>query len=183
MRAKAWRGAITVTPALETLLDVARNGDDLRVRAAAIEIERAALNIMKTAPQVDALFGRIAASPREDRQAISILGILANRGAEVDRLHQELRRLTHSEDDVVRVQAYAAIANIGTDDTVRDLVDGFHHDPSFDVRINGGGLARQRAALAGMVRRARRRDDRSVSQIRRRAEIERPEKRYLEPPL
>ena len=48
-RVKGWRGAIKFTPSLETLLDVARNGDDLRVRAAAIEIELAALNIAKTA--------------------------------------------------------------------------------------------------------------------------------------
>jgi hypothetical protein len=153
VRVKGWRGAITFTPALETLLDVARNGDDLRVRAAAIEIELAALNIMKTAPQVDALLGRIAVSPREDRQAIYILGILANRGVETDRIHQELRRLTHSEDDVVRLQAYAAIANIGTDDTVRDLVDGFHHDPSFSVRIDGGGCG---LAHCGMLTRSQR---------------------------
>ena len=31
---------------------------------------------------------------------------LANRGVEVDRIHQELRRLTHSEDQLVRFQAY-----------------------------------------------------------------------------
>jgi len=53
---------ITFTPSLETLLEVARNGDDLRVRAGAIEIELAALNIGKSAAQVDALLGRIAVS-------------------------------------------------------------------------------------------------------------------------
>ena len=152
-RVKEWRGAIAFTPALETLLDVARNGDDLRVRAAAIEIELAALRIVKTSAQVEALFGRIAANPREDRQAIYILGNLANRGVETDRIHQELRRLTHSEDEEVRLQAYAAIANIGTDETVRDLVDGFHHDPSFSVRMNGGGCG---LAHCGMLTRAQR---------------------------
>jgi len=152
-RVKGWRGVITFTPALDTLLDVARNGDDLRVRAAAFEIELAALNVAKTATQVDALFGPIAADPRDARQYIYILGILANRGVETYRIHQELRRLTHSEDHLVRFQAYAAIANIGTDDTVRDLMDAFHHDPSFEVRINGGGCG---LAHCGMLTRAQR---------------------------
>ena len=152
-RVNRWRGAITITPSLETLLDVARNGDDLRVRAAAIEIELAAMNIAKTSAQVDALLQPIAASPKDARQEIYILGLLANRGVETDRLHYELRVLTRSEEDLVRYQAYAAIANIGTDETVADLVEGFHHDPSFAVRINGGGCG---LAHCGMLTRAQR---------------------------
>ena len=152
-RVKGWRGAITFTPSLETLLDVARNGDDLRVRAAAIEIELAALNIAKTAAQVDGLLRAIAVSPQDARQEIYVLGILANRGVETDRIHNELRVLTRSDQYLVRYQAYAAIANIGTDETVRDLVDGFHHDPSSMVRINGGGCG---LAHCGMLTRAQR---------------------------
>ena len=152
-RVKGWRGVITFTPALETLLDVARNGDDLRVRAAAIEIELAALDIARTAAQVDTLLGRIAANPQDTRRDIYILGILANRGVETDRIHDELRILAHSEHDLVRYQAYAAIANIGTDDTVPDLVDAFHHDLSSAVRIDGGGCG---LAHCGMLTRAQR---------------------------
>jgi hypothetical protein len=152
-RVGRWRAMITFTPALGTLLDVARNGDDLRVRAAAIEIELAALNFARTAAQVETLLGRIALNPPGERQAIYALGLLANRGVETDRIHDELRRLTHSEHELVRYQAYAAIANIGTDETVRDLVDGFHHDPSAMVRIDGGGCG---VAHCGMLTRAQR---------------------------
>jgi hypothetical protein len=153
LRVKGWRGAITLTPTLETLLDVARNGDDLRVRAAAIEIELAAFGIGKTAAQVESLLGRTAANPLDARQAIYILGLLANRGVETERIHDELRALTRSETDIVRYQAYAAIANIGTDDTVADLVNAFHHDPSSVVRIDAGGCG---LAHCGMLTRAQR---------------------------
>ena len=51
-------------PAMATLMDVARNGADLRVRAAAIELELAAMNMAKTAGQVDALLAKIAAGGR-----------------------------------------------------------------------------------------------------------------------
>lgn len=153
VRVRGWRGAIKSTPSLETLLDVARNGNDLRVRAAAIEIELATMNMAKTAAQVDALLRSIAMSPKDARQEIYILGMLANRGVETDRIHSELRLLTSSEEDVVRYQAYAAIANIGTDETVRDLLDGFHHDASSAVRIDGGGCG---LAHCGMLTRAQR---------------------------
>jgi HEAT repeat protein len=153
VRVKAWRGAITRTPALETLLDVARNGDDLRVRAAAIEIELAAYGVGKTAAQVESLLGRTAANPAADREAIYILGLLANRGVDTERIHDELRALTRSDVELVRYQAYAAIANIGTDDTVADLMTAFHHDPSSLVRIDGGGCG---LAHSGMLTRAQR---------------------------
>jgi hypothetical protein len=153
LRVNGWRGAITRTPALETLLDVARNGDDLRVRAAAIEIELAAYGVGKTAAQVEWLLGRTAANPADERQAIYILGLLANRGVETERIHDELRALTRSDVELVRYQAYAAIANIGTDDTVPDLMNAFHHDPSSLVRIDGGGCG---LAHSGMLTRAQR---------------------------
>ena len=152
-RVKGWRGLIAFTPALNTLLDVARNGDDLRVRAAAIEVELAAMNIAKSAAQVEALLGAIAASPPDARREIFILGDLANRGVETDRIHQELRMLTGSPQPQVRFQAYAAIAQIGTDGTVLDLVDAFHHDPSSMVRIDGAGCG---LAHCGMLTRAQR---------------------------
>ena len=61
--------------------------------------------------------------------------------------------LTRSDDYLLRYQAYAAIANIGTDETVADLVEAFHHDPSSAVRINGGGCG---LAHCGMLTRAQR---------------------------
>jgi hypothetical protein len=152
-RVNGWRGAIVFSAALNTLLDVARNGDDLRVRAAAIEIELAASNVVRTAAQVDALLARIAPGPPLARRDIYTLGLLANRGVETERIHEELRLLAHAEQPLVRYQAYAAIANLGTDDTVADLLDAFHHDPSSMVRIDGGGCG---LAHCGMLTRAQR---------------------------
>ena len=153
VRVKEWRGTIATSQAMETLLDVARNGANLRVRAAAIEIELAAMNMAKTAGQVDALLARIAGSPKDARSEIYTLGLLGNRGVETDRIHSELRALARADEDIVRYQAYAAIANLGTDDSVADLVAAFHHDPSASVQINGGGCG---VAHCGMLTRAQR---------------------------
>jgi hypothetical protein len=152
-RVKGWRGVITTTAAMATLLDVARNGADLRVRAAAIEIELAAANMAKTAGQVDVLLARIAESPKDSRWETYMLGLLGNRGVETDRIHSELRTLALNDDHMLRYQAYAAISNLGTDDSVADLVRAFHRDPSRDVQINGGGCG---LAHCGMLTRAQR---------------------------
>jgi hypothetical protein len=152
-RVKGWRGLITMTPAMETLTDVARNGANLRVRAAAIELELAALNMARTAGQVDALLARIAAGAKDARSEIYMLGLLGNRGVETERIHNELRLLARSEESIVRYQAYAAMANLGTDATVADLVAAFHHDRDSSVQINGGGCG---LAHCGMLTRAQR---------------------------
>ena len=152
-RVARWRGVISITEAMATLLDVARNGSDLRVRAAAIEIELASFNIAKTTAQVETLLAQITADPKNARLAIYTLGQLGNRGVATDRIHAELRALTRSDDEVVRYQAYAAIANLGTDESVTDLVSAFHHDQSSNARINGGGCG---LAHCGMLTRAQR---------------------------
>jgi hypothetical protein len=152
-RVTSWRGNIKRSDALATLMDVAINGSDLRVRAAALEIELAAFDVAKTREQVDLLVAQIETGPKESRHQIWLLGILANRGVEAGRIHHELRTLMRSPDEHVRYQAVAAIAYIGTDETVSDLVHAFHHDPSRHVRINGGGCG---LAHCGMLTRAQR---------------------------
>src|SRR5262245_50974455 len=152
-RVLQWRGVISMTDAMATLLDVARNGADLRVRAAAIEVELAIFNIAKTTTQVDTLLTQIAANPKDQRLAIYQLGLLGNRSIAVDRIHAELRELARHEDEMVRYQAYAAIANLGTDASVPDLVAAFRFDASSHVRINGGGCG---LAHCGMLTRAQR---------------------------
>ena len=152
-RVKGWRGTIATTTAMATLLDVARNGADLRVRAAAIEIELAVANMAKTAGQVDELLARIAQSPKDSRWETYMLGLLGNRGVETARIHDALRALAQADEQMVRYQAYAAIANLGTDESVADLVAAFHHDRSADVQINGGGCG---LAHCGMLTRAQR---------------------------
>lgn len=152
-RVQGWRGAIRPSATMDTLLSVARNGANLRVRAAAIEIQLAAANLAKTAEQVDVLLAQVAQRPHDSRWETYMLGLLGNRGVETDRIHHELRTLARAEESAVRYQAYAAIAYLGTDDSVADLIAAFHHDPSVTVQINGGGCG---LAHCGMLTRAQR---------------------------
>jgi len=152
-RVKQWRGQIKQTDSLTTLMDVALNGDDLRVRAAVFEIDLAVANLAKTNEEADALLKLGESDPQRAEYCIWYLGRLANRGVEPERIHSQLRVWAHSENEQVRLRAVSAIADIGSDDTVEDLVEAFHHDPSFPVRIDGAGCG---LAHCGMLTRAQR---------------------------
>jgi len=152
-RAKRWRGQIKMTDAMRTLMDVALNGDDLRVRAAVFEIDLAIGNIAKTPEQAETLIQAAQADPANAELAIWYLGFLANRGVETGHIHSELRNWAHNGTEEVRFRAVSAIGDLGTDNSVPDLVNAFHHDPSFHVRIDGGGCS---LAHCGMSTRAQR---------------------------
>jgi HEAT repeats len=152
-RVMQWRGQIKQTESLTTLMDVALNGDDLRVRAAVFEIDLAVANLVKSSEEADALLRSAEIDQQHAEYSIWYLGWLANRGVEVERIHSQLLVWAHSENEQVRLRAVSAIADIGTDDTVPDLVEAFHHDPSFRVRIDGAGCG---LAHCGMLTRAQR---------------------------
>jgi hypothetical protein len=152
-RVRQWRGQIKQTDSLVTLMDVAMNGDDLRVRAACFEIDLAVANLAKTSAEVDALLQLAESDPTRAEYSIWYLGRLANRGVEVERIHSQLRVWAHSEEEPVRLRAVSAIGDIGTDDTIPELVEAFHHDPAFRVRIDAAGCG---LAHCGMLTRAQR---------------------------
>ena len=152
-RAKAWRGQIKMTDSMRTLMDVALNGDDLRVRAAVYEIDLAIANLAKSAEQAETLIQAAEADLPHAELDIWYLGFLANRGVETGRIHTKLRAWANSTEEQIRLRAVSAISDIGTDDTVPDLVEAFHHDPSFHVRIDGAGCG---LAHCGMLTRAQR---------------------------
>jgi HEAT repeat protein len=152
-RVKQWRGQIKRTDSLVTLMDVAMNGDDLRVRAACFEIDLAVANLPKNTQTAETLLQLAESDPQRAEFSIWYLGRLANRGVEVDRIHAQLRVWSHSESEPIRLRAVSAIADIGTDDTVPELVEAFHHDPAFRVRIDAAGCG---LAHCGMLTRAQR---------------------------
>jgi hypothetical protein len=152
-RVEQWRGKIQYSKSLETLFDIALNGDDLRVRGAALELMLAADNVSKTPESAEDLIRKAKADRKNAASHIYVLGVLANRGVVPDTIHGELRVWANSDDPEIRLYAVNAIAMIGTDDTVPELLEAFHHDPSSLVRIQGGGCG---LAHCGMLTRAQR---------------------------
>src|SRR5215472_1656923 len=153
LRAPGWRGQIALTSSMMTLMEVALNGEDLRVRAAAFEIDLAARNIEKTAATAGALIRSVQSDSKTAASATWALGLLANRGVETERILGELRARRNTDDEKLRYWTVIAIGNIGSDETVPDLLAAFHHDRAAHVRIDAGGCS---LAHCGMLTRAQR---------------------------
>src|ERR1700731_1776072 len=78
----SWRGQLKLNPHLSGLLDTALNSDDLRVRAAGIEMELAVYNLPKSPESAQGLIQRIESDPAARPWALWMLGAIGNRGVE-----------------------------------------------------------------------------------------------------
>ena len=140
-RAESWRGKITLNKRLNGLFVTALNSDDLRVRAAAIELNLAALNLKKASATVDSLEPDARSGAQGLRaNALWRIGLLGNRGVEPDRALQILLSSILDENVNVRYWAVEGLAYLGTDGTIAPLLSVFRDDPS--------PLIRERAACS-----------------------------------
>jgi hypothetical protein len=142
-RVDGWRGHLKLDSPLNSLMTTAFNSNDLRVRAAAIEVDLAAMNVPKTPDSVDRFAHEAEAGTREQRiWALWMLGLLGNRGVEPERASQVLVSQLHDSDQEIRHWAVEGLAYLGTNDTIAPLLQVFHDDPSPMVRERAAcGLA------------------------------------------
>ncbi len=135
---EGWHGKLHWTQKFADLDDTALYSNDLRVRAAAIEVNLAVFNLPKTEETADNLMAKADKSPDWRRFAMWELGMLANRGVEPEKIHEYLRRYVHDANETTRHWTVEGIAHIGSDDTIKDLLDVFRNDPSLDVKERAG---------------------------------------------
>ena len=147
-----WRGQLHRTPRWETLQDTALYSNDLRVRAAAIEINLAVVNLAKTDEAADRLIESARKYPANHPYAAWELGMLANRGIQTARIHELLAEWIHDQNQQARFWSVEGLAHLGTDDTIRNFLDVFRNDPALDVRERAGCSL----AKSGMLTRTQR---------------------------
>ena len=152
-RADAWRGKITLDERLNNLFMVALNSDDLAVRAAAIDLDLAALNV----PNTVAAFNSLERDAREGEQgpranALWRIGLLGNRGVEPDRAFEILMSAIHDENVNVRYWAVEGLAYLGTDSTITPLLSIFHDDSSPLIRERAACSLAQSGMLSARLR-------------------------------
>ena len=142
-RVDGWHGKLKMTPSLSSLFTTALNSNDLRVRAAAIEVDLAALHVPKTSAAVD----QFAAQAESGDQKTVVwglwtLGLLGNRGVEPQRAAQVLTAHVHDSNENIRYWAVEGLAYLGTDEVIPILLETFHDDPSPTIRERAAcGLA------------------------------------------
>lgn len=133
-----WHGKLHYTHKIDDLQMTALYSNDLRVRAAAIEVNLAVYNLSKTDETVDKMMDHAEKSPDWRPFAMWELGMLANRGVQLEKIHEFLRRYIHDPNQKTRFWTVEGLAHLGTDDTVKDFLDVFRNDPALDVRERAG---------------------------------------------
>ncbi len=137
-KVSAWRGSLSFTPQFNTIIVAALNSNDLRVRAAALEVQLAAYNIEKTPEAVNRLIGAIEQDPGNRAVNLWMLALLGSRGVEAERVHATLLAYVHDPQEEVRHWAVEGLGHLGTDDTIAPLLEVFRNDPSAVVRELAG---------------------------------------------
>ncbi|HVZ19266.1 MAG TPA: HEAT repeat domain-containing protein [Terriglobales bacterium] len=142
-RVARWRGDIELNDKLNGLFMTALNSDDLRVRAAALEVDIAARNLQKTPAQIDELESDARDGEQGPRaNALWDIAVLGNRGVEPDRAAEILLSAIHAPNENVRYWAVEGLATLGSDASVGPLLEVFHDDPSASIRERAAcGLA------------------------------------------
>jgi hypothetical protein len=133
-----WHGKLRRTQKWEDLQDTALYSNDLRVRAAAIEINLAVNNLAKTDETADRIMRSAESNPGNRPWAAWELGMLANRGVQAERIHQLLATYIHDLEQQTRFWAVEGLAHLGSDETIKDFLDVFRSDASMEVRERAG---------------------------------------------
>ena len=134
-RLPAWRGLIEPGERFESLFRMAINSDDLRVRAAAIEIDVVVRKLEKNTETVDRL-EPIARSGSQGPRANALwnLGLVGGRGVDQARIAAIILASVHDDNVNVRYWAVEGLAYLATDEVIDPLLDIFHDDPSPMIR-------------------------------------------------
>lgn len=153
-RVEQWRGKLNMDGQLHNLFATALNSDDLRVRAAAIEVDLAGRNLEKTAVAID----RLEADANNGEQgpranALWDIGLLGGRGIAPERAAQILLASLHDSNVNIRYWAVEGLSYLGTDETIAPLLGVLHDDPSPMIRERAACALAQSGMLSEKQRR------------------------------
>ena len=142
-RVGRWRGGLTLDDRLRNLFTTALNSGDLRVRAAAIEVNIVARGLEKAASTMDRLEPDARGGEQGPRaNALWDIGLLGSRGIEPARAAEILLGSVQDDNVNIRYWAVEGLAYLGTDEVIAPLLDTFRNDPSPMIRERAAcGLA------------------------------------------
>lgn len=153
-RVEQWRGKLKMDGQLRNLFVTALNSDDLRVRAAAIEVDLSARNLEKTAATVDRLEPDAYTGEQGPRaNALWDIGLLGGRGIEPQRSAQILLASIHDSNVNIRYWSVEGLSYLGTDETIAPLLGVLHDDPSPMIRERAACALAQSGMLSEKQRR------------------------------
>ena len=133
-----WRGKLRRSERWQDLEQSALYSSDLRVRAAAIEINLVVNGFDKNNETAGRLLDGAGKDPSYRTWYEWELGMLANRGVETDKIYEALSTWTHDPNEKTRFWAVEGLAHIGSDESIKNFLDVLRNDPSMEVRERAG---------------------------------------------
>jgi HEAT repeat protein len=129
-RVDGWSGKIAMDETLDGLFKTAIDANDLRVRAAAVELYLAAYSVAKSPEELDRTMAACDAESDGRAYRLFVVGLLGNRSVDPRRALDYLLRWASDPDDESRRWAVEGISMLGTDESIAPLLRIFHDDPS-----------------------------------------------------
>ncbi len=148
----AWRGHLEDTDHLFHLVLAALDSNDPRVRVAAVEIDLAASNLIKSPQSVTKLLKQIQSETDGRYLALWRLGALGNRGVEPALVLATLLRYAHDRSQETRFWAVEGLAMLGTEESIDPLLSILSHDPARRIRERAARGLAQSGLLTGEQR-------------------------------
>jgi hypothetical protein len=140
-RVDHWQGKVKWDSQIATLTTAALNSNDMRVRESGIEVELAAYGLGKNSASLNYVLQAANSSDHARKiWGLWALGLMANRGVEVDRAVQVLTTHLKDADEDSRRWAIEGLALAGSGQTIAPLLKAMHDD--------GSALVRERAAAS-----------------------------------
>jgi HEAT repeat protein len=148
----SWRGHLEDTERLFQLVLAALDSDDPRVRVAAVEIDLAANNLVKSPQSVAKLLRQIQGDDDSRYLALWRLGALGNRGVEPAAVLVTLLRYAQDRNQQARFWAVEGLAMLGTQEAIDPLLSILTHDPAPQIRERAARGLAQSGLLTGEQR-------------------------------
>ena len=154
-RAGRWTAQIVMEGRLDSLFRIALNSGDLRVRAAAIEVNIVGRKLEKAAATIDRLEPAARTGAQGPRaNALWDIGLLGSRGIEPERAAGILLASIHDPNENIRYWAVEGLAYLGTDAIITPLVEILRDDPSPMIRERAACSLAQSGMLSERQRRS-----------------------------
>jgi HEAT repeat protein len=148
----AWRGHLEETDKLFHLVLAALDSEDPRVRVAAVEVDLAACNLVKSPESVTKLLRQIRGEGDGRYLALWRLGAIGNRGVEPATALATLQRYARDRNQQARFWAVEGLAMLGTRESIDALLDILAHDPAPQIRESAARGLAQSGLLTGEQR-------------------------------